>query len=158
MATHRRSRATGVRSVAAGSWIALVAATMLGDAADALRAEVRADDFTGAGLYRLVVQSYDIHGGHVPGRDTRPVGSVQRAVTADELRNGVHVSLLEMREAADASHLNAPMVLAWIEAGAPDLEFDGRAARPGPGSVYGIAKRRPVGGVLQISLNRKVLA
>jgi hypothetical protein len=158
MATRRHSRTTRVRSVTAGSWIALVAATMLGDAADALRAEVRADDFTGAGRYRLVVQSYDSHDGHVPGRNARPVGSVQRAVTADELRNGVHVSLLEMREAADSGQLSAPMVLAWIEVGGPDLEFDGRVARPGPGSVYGMAKRGPAGGVLQISLNRKLLA
>jgi len=103
-------------------------------------------------------KSYDTHDGHVPGRSARPVGSVQRAVTADELRNGVHVSLLEMREAASAGQLNAPMVLAWIEVGGPDLEFDGRAARPGPGSVYGMAKRRPAGGVLQISLNRRLLA
>jgi hypothetical protein len=131
---------------------------MLGDAADALRAEVRADDLAGGGSYRLVVQSYDTHDGHVPGRNARPVGSVQRAVTADELRNGVHVSLLEMREAAISNPSAAPMVLAWIEAGGPDLEFDGRAARPSPGSVYGMAKRRPAGGVMQISLNRRLLA
>jgi len=146
------------RSAAAGSWIALVAATMLGDAADALRAEVRADDLTGAGLYRLVVQSYDAHRGHVPGRDSRPVGSVQRAVTAEELRNGVHVSLLEMRDGAGSGSSSDPVVLAWIEAGGPDLEFDGRVARPPPGSVYGMAKRRPAGGVFQISLNRTLLA
>jgi len=131
---------------------------MLGDGADALRAEVRADDLAGAGLFRLVVQSYDTRDGHMPGRHSRPVGSVQRAVTADELRNGVHVSLLEMRGGADGGQSSEPVVLAWIEAGNPDLEFDGRAARPSPGSVYGMAKRRAAGGVLHISLNRKLLA
>ncbi len=146
MATRRRSRATRVRSATAGSWIE----AYLDDSAHPGWRTFDPTPASGA--------SYDTHDGHVPGRSARPVGSVQRAVTADELRNGVHVSLLEMREAASAGQLNAPMVLAWIEVGGPDLEFDGRAARPGPGSVYGMAKRRPAGGVLQISLNRRLLA
>jgi hypothetical protein len=144
------------RSVAAGSWLALLAATTLGSAADTLHAEVRAPGFADDGAYRLVVQSYDASDGPVPGPDARPVGSVQRAVTADELRQGVHVDLLELREGATASHTDSPVVVAWIEAGEPNLEFDGRMARPAPGSVYGVAKRTAKQGGVQISLNRKL--
>jgi hypothetical protein len=134
--------------------MALLAATTLGDVAGTVHAEVRADGLAPRGAYRLVVQSYDARYGTVPGPDERPVGSVQRAVTADELREGVHVDLLELRagEAPTAS----PVIVAWIEAGQPDLEFDGRTARPARGSVYGVAKRGAGQGSVSISLNRKL--
>jgi hypothetical protein len=136
--------------------MALLAATTLGDAADTLHAEVRAVGLAEDAAYRLVVQSYDATDGRVPGRYSRPVGSLQRAVTAAELRQGVHVDLLELRDAAPASSADTPLVVAWIEAGEPDLEFDGRAARPQPGSVYGVARRTARHDTVQISLNRKV--
>jgi hypothetical protein len=123
--------------------------TTLGDAADTLRAEVRAAGLSGSGVYRLVVQSYD-----ATGRDARPVGSVQRSVSADELRNGVNVNLLELRQGS-SPQLESPLVVAWIEAGEPDLEFDGRNARPSPGSVYGVVKRAATQGVVQITLDKK---
>jgi hypothetical protein len=145
-----------VRSAAAGSWIALLAATTLGDAADTLRAEVRADGLSDDAPYRLVVQSYDASHGRVPGPGARPVGSAQRAVTADELRQGVRVDLLELRQSASAPDTDSPVVVAWIEAGEPDLEFDGRTARPAPGSVYGMAKRSANQDCVRISLNRKL--
>jgi hypothetical protein len=47
-------------------------------------------------------------------------------------------------------------VVAWIEAGGPDLEFDGRTARPRLGSVYGVVKRGARQDVVQISLDRMV--
>jgi hypothetical protein len=144
------------RSAAAGSWLALLAATTLGDGADTVRAEVRADGLAADGVYRLVVQSYDTSHGTVPDRSSRPVGSVQRAVTADELRHGVQVQLLEFtRPAGAVAGAEKPVVVAWIEAGAPNLEFDGRTARPGPGSVFGSAKRQ-AGRDVQISLTRKL--
>jgi hypothetical protein len=135
--------------------MALLAATTLGDVADTVHAEVRADGLSHGRAYRLVVQSYDASRGAMPGSDARPVGSTQRAVTADELRQGVHVDLLELREGA-APHATAPVVVAWIEAGQPDLEFDGRTARPAPGSVYGVAKRSARRESVYISLNRKI--
>jgi hypothetical protein len=143
--------------VAAGSWLALLAATTLGDGADTLRAEVRADGLRD-GAYRLVVQSYDASDGRVPSREARPVGSLQRSVTADELRHGVYVNLLELRPATGESTSARPMVVAWIEAGEPDLEFDGRTARPRPGNVYGVALREGHQDNIQISLNRKLAA
>jgi hypothetical protein len=153
----RRTHIPSIRSAAAGSWLALLAATTLGDGAGTLHAEVRADGLSDDGAYRLVVQSYDASdGGALPGHRVRPVGSVQRAVTADELRQGVHVDLLELREGAAASYPDRPVVVAWIEAGEPNLEFDGRRARPAPGSVYGVAKRATKQDRVHISLNRKL--
>jgi hypothetical protein len=150
------SKRSSRRSAAAGSWIALVAASTLGDAAGAVRAEVRADGLSGAQVYRLVVQSFERGTAQGPERDARPIGSTQRAVTADELRHGVHVSLIEMRSGVATETGTNPVVMAWIEAGEPDLEFDGRTARPQPGSVYGVAKRAgQASDVVHISLNRK---
>lgn len=145
-----------MRSAAAGSWIALLAATTLGDAAGTLHAKVRAVGLSVDGAYRLIVQSYDASDGPVPGRDARPVGSLQRAVTADELRAGVHVDLLELRDGTNASGIDRPVVVAWVEAGEPNLEFDGRTARPAPGSVYGVVKRSTNQETVHISLNRKL--
>jgi hypothetical protein len=151
MATRKTPTLRNARTAAAGSWLALLAATTLGDAAGTIRAEVRAAGLAGGGVYRLVVQSYD-----ATGRGARPVGSIQRSVSADELRHGVQVNLLELRGAIPAvDHGQDPMLVAWIEAGEPDLEFDGRTARPSPGSVYGVVKRESTQDVVQISLNKK---
>lgn len=160
MTTPARPNSLVKRSARAGSWMALLAATTLGDAAPAaasVHAAVtcrRADGLKPHGTYRLVVQSYDARNGRVPDARARPIGSMQRAVTADELRRGVHVNLLELRgSGADAATTDDPMVVAWVEAGEPDLEFDARAARPTPGSVYGEAKG---GRNVQISLRRTI--
>jgi hypothetical protein len=134
--------------------MALLAATTLGDAAATVQAEVHADGLSD-GPYRLVVQSYEQQAGRLPGEDARPIGSLQRAVTADELQLGVRVSLIELRE-PPARGPTSPTVVAWIESGKPDLEFDGRKARPRAGSVYGIAKRRTEQGTVKIHLDRRV--
>ncbi len=134
-------------AAAAGSWLALLAAATLGDGASTVHAEVRADSVRD-GAYRLVVQSYDRAGA------ARPIGSLQRAVTADELRHGVHVNLVELRGAQATASAAKPVIVAWIEAGEPDLEFDGLTARPQPGSSYGVASRPAQQDVASISLNR----
>jgi hypothetical protein len=145
--------------------MALLAATTLGiDSADTVRAEVTSDaDLVETQDYRLVVQSYDASVGAIPGHRARPVGSLQRAVTGAELRKGVSVSLLELRQAASVSAplgsaAGEPVVVAWIEHGKPDLEFDGRMARPRPGSMYGVVRRSARQGRVQICLNRKLAA
>ncbi|MGH7440976.1 MAG: hypothetical protein ACRENE_35330 [Polyangiaceae bacterium] len=160
MSARKRPPSRASRSAAAGSWLALIAATTVGDAASTLRAEVRAQGLAVDGVYRLVVQSYASPRGpqgRVPDQTARPIGSTQRAVTADELRNGVHVNLLELgTPAVPSDPQDRPVVVAWIEAGAPDLEFDGRTARPGQGSVFGSVKRQD-GRDVQISLTRKLV-
>jgi len=146
------------RSRAPGSWAELLATTTLGDAAHALRTEVRADGLADGVAYRLVVQSYDAVNGRVPRGDERPVGSAQRWVTAEELRHGVHMNLVEFRRLAQGHGERKPLVVAWIEPGERNLDFDGRTARPRPGSVYGVVKRATRHDLVQISLNRKVAA
>ncbi|WP_394824288.1 hypothetical protein [Pendulispora albinea] len=128
------------------SWMAILAATTFGvDAAAAtVHAEVRAAD---GGLrdlradedYRLIVQTYDGHRDpHRPG--AKPVASMQRAVTAAELRQGVRIDLVELRDHQVTERAQAPVVVAWIERGRPDLEFDGRMARPSADALSGIAR------------------
>jgi hypothetical protein len=136
--------------------MALLAATTLGDAAATVQAEVRAEGLTD-GAYRLVVQSYGHGAVRLPARYARPIGSVQRAVTADELRRGVRVNLLELR-GEGLEEAKSPTMVAWIESGKPDLEFDGRTARPQAGSVYGIVKRRARQESVTIHLDRRVAA
>jgi hypothetical protein len=132
------------------------------DGASTVHAEVRGDAELSEGRsYRLVVQSYDAAGSPLPGDRARPIGSLQRAVTGDELRRGVSVSLVELRQlsAVRPKGRRGPVLLAWVEAGAPDLDFDGRMARPRPGSMYGVVKRSAAGrGRVQIHLNRKLAA
>lgn len=139
----------------AASWLGLVAMTTLGNAADTLRAEVCARDVS-KGNYRLVVQSYDGRIDGVPGVGARPVGSIQRAVTAEELRSGISVSLLELRSTHASKAASKPVVLAWIEAGSADLDFDGRSARPGAGSVYGVATGNGADRAVRVVLDRIV--
>ncbi len=156
MAARRRQTKSTGGTAAAGSWLALLAATTLGNGAGTVNAEVRADrGLRGGAPYRLVVQSYDQTSAGVPSPTSRPVGSVQRAVTAQELRDGVRVNLLELRasEAAEGG-ASTPLIVAWIEAGDPDLEFDGRTARPQPGSMYGSARRGATDDAVQIRLDR----
>ena len=113
------------------SWMDLLAGTMSPDtSADTVQAEVRAD-VSDAGSLRLIVQSFEEG-------NARPVGSVQRAVTAKELRNGVHVHLVELRERG--SSRREPRVVAWVESSALD-EFEGLGSKPAPGSLYGEAPR-----------------
>lgn len=124
------------------SWLALVAATTAGVGAlhrvrAAVSADVRALGRTEVG-YRLVVQSYapeSFGSRELPSLRARPLASIQRAVTADELKRGVSVELLGVSAADDAM----PVIVAWVERGRPDLEFDALEARPSKDAVYGIA-------------------
>lgn len=145
-----------------GSWMALLAATTLGvdTAAATVHADVRLDAVDLASLvegtnYRLIVQSYDSEG---PGGRSKPVGCVQRAVTKADLAGGVKVDLFELRShgrsSVSSECVRKPMVVAWLEAGQPNLEFDGRMARPAKDSVFGRV-RRGAGSSVQITLSRQ---
>lgn len=141
--------ATVVASSAAvgASWMALVAATTMGlGHLDRVRAQVSAD--TGAlgtnGRYRLVVQSYErdsVPTGNVPNARQRPLASAQRSVTAEELSRGVAVDVLRVGESLSSSQV----IVAWIEQGEADLEFDGAEARPSAAALYGAADSRELG-------------
>jgi hypothetical protein len=141
----------------ASSWMAILAATTLGAVgANTVRAQVKAD-LAGAAddqTFRLVVQTYHARDGRPPRRGARPIGSMQRRVSVAELRAGVNVSVLELQTEADEE---LPVVVAWIDDGEADLEFEGRTARPATGSIYGSARRRD-GKLVNISLTKKIAA
>ncbi|MFO7177448.1 MAG: hypothetical protein DIU78_002005 [Pseudomonadota bacterium] len=144
----RRSReATGTAAVAASaSWLALVAATALGVAdVQRVRAEVSADpsdlgttQSTADGEYRLIVQSYASDGvvDGVPAAHARPKASVQRSVTPDDLARGIAVDVVDL----DASEDPTRVIVAWVERGPADLEFDALRARPSRDAYVGVAR------------------
>jgi hypothetical protein len=123
------------------SWLALVAATSLGTYAETVRAEVKSsgDALAGGGRYRLIVQSYDKldRASFIPS-SVRPRASAQRAVTADDLARGIRIDLIELAEKETSG--DRGVVVAWVEPGEANLEFDARRARPTPGSLYGVAE------------------
>ena len=136
----------------ATGWLSLVAATSLGlGALASLQAEVSLeeplDDHDGE--LRLVVQSYAAGGvaGGAPANGKRPLSSFQRSVTREELRKGIPVRLVQLGEDLDAAD-----IVAWVERGAPDLEFDARTARPGLGAAVGSAPA--LGGLPRVQLRR----
>src|SRR6266542_971589 len=128
------------------SWLALVAATSLGVGyAETVRAEIKLPPpqaLASGGRYRLIVQSYD-DVGRVTATDipasVRPRGSAQRTVTAADLIQGIRIDLIELGEKKEAGARQG-VVVAWVEPGEADLEFDARRARPTPGSFYGVAR------------------
>jgi hypothetical protein len=129
--------------------MALVAATTMGlGSLDRVRAEVSADTAalgqSSGGRYRLVVQSYaqgSVSAGHAPGTRQKPLASAQRSVTAEELSRGVAVDVLRVGEVRDDSQI----IVAWIEQGEADLEFDGAEARPSAEALYGATEARDLG-------------
>ncbi len=138
----RKARSSVVSSAAASaSWMALLAATSIGAVSvERMRAEVSAPDLaaaTSAG-YRLIVQSYArLAADGLPVAGQRPLASAQRAVTAEELARGVAVDVLQIDQ---VSNDQGPVILAWLEHGAPDLPLDALRARPSRSAVYGVAQ------------------
>ena len=119
------------------SWMSLLSELTLGDGAGSIRAQVRADDIPRDSRLRLVVQTYEP-------RNRRRLGSIQRAVTSDELLAGVSVAVPHVA-AEDAR------VVAWVERGIPNLEHDGLTARPRRGSLVGFGRGEDV----RIRLSRR---
>ncbi len=143
--------ATAARSA---SWISLVAATTLGvREVRQVRTRVSIADDLGEGDLRLIVQSYrrdKLDGKDHPREFAEPLASAQRAITAEELRNGVDVRFLQLP--AEGSAAADSVVVAWVEQGAPTLDFDGLEARPANGAYYGVAQR--AGGDIVLRLAR----
>jgi hypothetical protein len=128
-------------SKAGVSWMALLAATTVGiGTVQRVRAAVSADPTKLAGSergYRLIVQSYarsSLGTGQLPRQREKPLASTQRAITPAELARGVAVDVLGLTDQSEA-----PVIVAWVESGRPDLDFDALDARPGADAFYGIA-------------------
>jgi len=133
-----------VAAAVAASWVSLLAVTTLGVAAlQHVRAEVSGDprllakEQSGAGEYRLIVQSYApssvVNG--VPTARARPLASAQRSVTAAELARGIGVDVVDLEHAQGDDQV----LVAWVERGAADLDFDAHRARPMSGAYLGVA-------------------
>ena len=122
--------------------MALLAATTLGVGQfDRVRAAISSDQHLlgedEGQAYRLIVQSYapnTVRDDELPSVHARPLGSVQRAVTAEELAAGVQVDIVQIGE---GENIETPVVVAWVERGEPDLEFDARRARPTDAAFFG---------------------
>ncbi|RYE91593.1 MAG: hypothetical protein EOO75_08540 [Myxococcales bacterium] len=126
------------------SWLSLLARTTLGvERVATVMVEVSLGKTRlGAGSYRLVVQSYRSQNV----RGARPLGSVQRVVTAAEIKRGVRLSMVEL----GATSTDEPYLVAWLEAGDSALEFDARRARPARGAL--VAMARAVRGVNPVKI------
>jgi hypothetical protein len=128
-------------SKAGVSWMALVAATTVGiGSVQRVRAAVSADP-SKLGVsergYRLIVQSYarsSLGTGQLPREREKPLASTQRAITKEELARGIAIDMVGLAEDQEA-----PVVVAWVESGRPDLDFDALEARPGADAFYGMA-------------------
>ena len=149
------------RAVAeSASWLALVAATSLGIShAETVRAEIRLppEVLESEGRYRLIVQSYDTLGRASLIPSGRPRASTQRTVTPADLVDGIRIDLIELGD--EEATRTERRVIAWVEPGEANLEFDARRAKPMPGSVYGVA---PSGNeeshAVEIVLDRRIRA
>jgi hypothetical protein len=150
----KQSKGSGVTGGAmrSASWMSLVAATTLGiPGVDQVRAHISAGRHPGDGDLRLIVQSYSrdaLDGNALPKEHAEPLASTQRAVTAEELRDGVDVSFLQLPNPSKRDSV----VVAWVENGAPDLDYDALQARPHDGTYYGVAQRRD--GEIMLRLGR----
>ncbi len=146
MGTRLEHTATRIRHIRLGrvgtdwSWLSLLAETTRGlGAVVCYRVHVQSDALAGDGSHRLIAQSYskrDVSPDLLPIRGARPLGSAQRAVDSEALRTGVDLSLMHMM--AD----RGTVIVAWVEPGNPDLEFDGQRTRPNPTHLFGGATAR----------------
>jgi hypothetical protein len=135
-----RVTASAVRRV---SWMSLVAATTLGiGGVDQLRARISATEAVPEdGELRLIVQSYrrdTLNRDQLPARSAVPLASIQRAITAEELHAGIDVSLLQLPTGEIDGE---SIVVAWVERGVANLEYDALEARPREGAYYGVARQ-----------------
>jgi hypothetical protein len=155
--TERRARTEQTGATHRGialSWAALVAATTAGlGVTEPVRTAIRVESDLGLGPHRLVVQSYEadsVRGEGRPIAGARPRGSAQREVSAAELRRGVAVTLLEVQPVGPGQSV----IVAWVEPGSADLEFDGRGARPAADAVLGVAPSLTESGRAEVVLRR----
>jgi hypothetical protein len=105
--------------------------------------------------YRLVVQSYAAESlvDGIPSGRARPLASAQRSVTAEELSRGIAIDVVGVGTGAQGAQ--SPVIVAWVERGAPNLEFDGRRARPGRDAFIGTAQTDAEHRGARVTLSRR---
>lgn len=157
----RKKNRAAISARAGASWLALLAATSLGvRSLGELRADVRVDATIDDGGdersgYRLIVQSYnrsELGSDQLPSAGARPTAAAQRSVTFEELRQGIRVNMVDVD-----GHGADSCVLAWLEPGHPDPEFDPTTARPLSGAYLGVARHTArLGDTARVLLRRRV--
>lgn len=118
------------------SWTSLLATSMGMDGFGRRRVRVRAS-VPGDSDCCLVIQAYapeDLEPGSRPTVFQRPAAVAQRVVSSEELARGVELLLVE----SDQPLADDCVIIAWTEASASDVEFDGLRARPTAPSFLGI--------------------
>jgi hypothetical protein len=127
--------------------MSLVAATTLGiGGVDQVRAHISATEVVPEdGELRLIVQSYrrdTLNRDHLPRQSAVPLASIQRAITAEELHAGIDVSLLQLpTEGLPTEGIpRDSIVVAWVERGVANLDYDALEARPREGAYYGVER------------------
>lgn len=120
------------KAIRSASWMSLLALTLgAASARTTTTTEIRGEAPAGRGPMRLVVQEYDADATGNLSRRARARSFTQRKITPAELREGVQVDLVDLSEEAAPGRR---VVVAWVERGEVSQDFDGRSARPAPGS------------------------
>ncbi len=141
----RRRQASGIvrRDSSGDSWLSLLAATTPGlGSVRSIRAQIQAIVTGNSGPLRLVVQSYDpaqLTKGQLPAAGVRPLASLQRSISAEELARGLEVELVEL---GVTGAVVRPVLVAWVEPGYADLVFDALLARPSRDALLCVGKTR----------------
>jgi hypothetical protein len=135
-----------MKRVLRASWLALLATSTLGADSTTLLAEVQLDDsvrnIRGTAPQRLIVQVYAGRPGDLS-EESKPTSSAQRAVTLEQLREGIAVHLVDVKPESALPAPNRLTVVAWVEPGVPDLELDALKARPPAGKPFGRTSLAP---------------
>lgn len=118
--------------VSSATWMSVLALSLGVASARTTMTEIRGEAPSGRGPMRLVVQEYETDASGAMSRRARAFA--QRKVTPAELRRGIQVELVDLSEKRSPGDR---LVLAWVERGELSDEFDGRKAKPAPGSVIG---------------------
>lgn len=135
------------KAVQSASWMSLLALSLGVASSRTTSTEIRGEAPSGRGPMWLVVQEYEADAeGNLP-RRARARTFTQRKITPAELRKGVQVELVDL---SDKRTPGDRVVVAWVERGEVGTSFDGRTAKPAPGSVVG--KSRAGAGPVKLTL------
>jgi hypothetical protein len=141
--TSRKSPSTdsttkATRVIRSASWMSLLALTLgAASARTTTTTEIRGEAPSGRGPMRLVVQEYEADATGNLSRRARARSFAQRKITPAELRKGVQVDLVDLSQEATPGRR---VVVAWVERGEVSQDFDGRSAKPAPGSPMAKSK------------------
>jgi hypothetical protein len=144
-----------MKRVLRASWLALLATSTLGADSTTLLAEVQLDEsvrgIKASVPQRLIVQVYAGRARDLS-EESKPTSSAQRAVTVDQLRQGIGVHLVDMKPDPLLPSPERLTVVAWVEPGVANLELDALNARPPTGTPLGRVSLAPESETVRVRL------